>query len=89
MVLPDVEEGGHRQLHPDHPAVLQGLAGHLHHHILASGVGGVEKMPLQVQRLRRGEGGGAALHPVVNEDGGQKAHRGLSLPLPPVVQNGL
>ena len=48
VILPDVEESGHRQLHPGHTAVFQRLAGALHHHIAAAGVGGVPQVALEV-----------------------------------------
>ena len=72
VVLPDVEEHRARQVHPVHPVVLQGLAGDLHGHITAPGPRRVEQVPLEVQGLGGGELGGAALHAVVGDDGGEK-----------------
>ena len=89
VILPDVEEHRAGQLHPDHPAVLQRLAGHLHGQVVRPGGHGVEQVLLEIQRLRRGQLGGFALHPVVGDDGGQQGALPVVLPGQPGVHDGL
>ena len=79
---PEKFAAAHRDL------IAQGLAGYLHGEVLQPRVGGVGQVALEVQRLRGGEVGLKALHPVIGVDGGD--HAGLPSPLPglPDVQDG-
>ena len=88
VVVADVEEAGGGEAGAQGAVVLQGLAGYLHGEVLQPRVGGVGQVALEVQRLRGGEVGLKALHPVIGVDGGD--HAGLPSPLPglPGVQDG-
>ena len=88
VVLADVEEHRAGQIHPDDPAVFEGLAGELHGHILAPGGHRVEEVPLEIQRLRSGELGGTALQPIVGDDGGEDGTLPQALTGSPSVHNG-
>ena len=89
VVLPDVEEHRAGQLHPDHPAVLEGLAGYLHGQIIRPRRHRVPEVALEIQRLRRGQLGGPALHPVVGDDGGQQGALPVALSGQPGIHDGL
>ena len=88
VVLAYVEEGGRVQLHSGHPAVGQGLAGHLQHQIAAARLRRVPQMPLQVRGFGRGQRGGDAFHAVVGDDAGKQARVVQALGFPPAVQDG-
>ena len=89
VVLPDIEKHRAGQLHPNHPAVLEGLAGHLHGQIVRPRRHRVPEVALEIQRLRRGQLGGPALHPVVGDDGGQQGALPVALSGQPGIHDGL
>ena len=88
VVLADVQKDGAGQVHANDPAILQRLAGDFHGEEIGLDTGGVEEVLLQVQGLRGGELGGAALHTVVGDNGGQQGAGLFFLGGQEVVQDG-
>ena len=87
VVIADVEEAGDSEMGAQGAVIFQSLAGHLHGEVLQPSIGGVGQVALEVQRLRGGEVGLKALHPVIGIDGGD--HAGLTAALfgLPGIQN--
>ena len=68
VVLADVGESAHGELHAVGAVVLERLARGLHDHVLAAADHRVAQAALQLEGLGRGELGDAALHAVVEVD---------------------